>query len=91
MLAGRMIYTGNNLRQVDLPPEGSVIWLSPGEKGNKKPVIIPDNSGIKPDILTGDSEGSSCYILPLSAVEEFDYNFPDSSFAIFKLIDDNEV
>ncbi|MBK7479554.1 MAG: hypothetical protein IPI69_07360 [Bacteroidales bacterium] len=31
-----------------------------------------------------------CYVLPLKSISEFDFNFPESSFELFRYIDKHE-
>ncbi len=40
--------------------------------------------------MTGQDSDGSFYILPLDAVEEYYYKFPDYSFEILKYIDEIE-
>ncbi len=91
ILASGMIYAAGNTGQLTFPPEGFIAWVF--MKGNTEPEIIINtaNADINHDTLTLTDKTEFCCILPLSAVEEFDYQFPESSFAIFKIIDDNEV
>lgn len=91
MLAAGITYAEVNNVQVSFPTEGYVAWFFMRGKSEPETIINPVNSDINHDTLFLTDKTASCYILPLSAVEEFDYHFPESSFAIYKLIDDNEA
>lgn len=91
LLAGRMRYCGDLKQQTEFPAGGSVLWLLKEDNQPPQIWIFHDNSRPDSRHLFTEGETTPCYILPLSAVEDFDYRYPGSSFGIYKLIDDNEA
>ncbi len=71
--------------------EGCIIWpLSEGEQ-YQKAYIYYDADITGNNSISGIAEDTSCYMLSLKSVEEFNDQFPDRSFEILKYIDDNEI
>lgn len=89
-LAGEMKYLKNFEKESLTLPEGYIIWILNGDNGTSEVHVVYYG---KPDKLTGKNyEGYnfSYYYLPLFAVEEYYFRFPDKSFEILKYIDINE-
>jgi len=70
--------------------EGCIIWQLSGEKtGNEVRIFNNDNI----DRLTLKSQISnnlSYYVLPLTAIEDYHFQFPEKSFEILKYIENHE-
>ena len=89
-LAGDMKYIKDFRAGFNLFPDGCIIWsLSADKTGNEVYVHYHDDIKSLNEKFRG-RENNSCYILPLNAVEEYHYQFPDNSFEILKYIDNNE-
>ena len=71
------------------PINEAVIWSFKSDKKDPDFTVIHENTDI--DTIGGKtSTYSFSYVLPLNAVKEFSFHYPESSFRILKYIDDNE-
>lgn len=89
-LAGEMKYLKNFEKESLASPERCIIWILNGDNGTSEVNVVYNG---EPDKLTGkyyESYNSSYYYLPLFAVEEYHFRYPDKSFEILKYIDINE-
>jgi hypothetical protein len=79
--------------QTGLPKfsDGSIIWpLSSDKPGEKAFIYYTEELKETTNEKLRDGDNTSYYILPLNAVDEFSYQFPERSFEIFKYIDNIE-
>ena len=89
-LAGVMKYIINFETESQMLKEDCIIWALSDENSNNE-VHIFINGDI--DRLTQNFQSRnnhSFYVLPLVAIEEYHFQFPDKSFGILKYIDNNE-
>jgi hypothetical protein len=90
-LACEMKYIKDFDRESLSSSEGFIIWTLNGDnRVNEVHVVYHGESGhLIPKYQ--EEKHLSFYFLPLSAVEEFHFQFPDKSFEILKYIDNNEA
>ena len=87
-LADKLVFARNDQRGLYSQPSGTIMWSFSAE--NREPEIfvnqedITDPGRIARDIRTA---CYYCYVLPLNAVSEFNFQHPESSFGIFEYID----
>ena len=87
-LADKLGFARNDQRGLYSQPSGTIMWSFSAE--NSEPEIfvnqedITDPGRIARDIRTA---CYYCYVLPLTAVSEFNFQHPESSFGIFEYID----
>ena len=90
ILAVAMKYVNDPQKELPLLPDNCVLWSLDEEKPiNGAFVHFSGQVDSRGQKIPG-NETSSSYVLPLSAVEDFHYQFPDKSFEILKYIDINE-
>lgn len=89
-LAGAMQYKTEMSIKSPVFPDNCIIWTLSDEKPWYSSIIHYSDKLDTFGSGTGDKDHVSCYLLPLNAVEVFNYQFPDSSSVIFKYIDKNE-
>jgi hypothetical protein len=90
-LAGIMKYVKNFETEAGfLLKESYIIWSLSNEKtGNE--VHIFNNDNIDRQTLNYQiSNDLSCYVLPLAAIEDYHFHFPEKSFEILKYIENHE-
>ena len=90
MLAGKMKYISNVKTELQLPADGFILWIFGKDKSEPHLVIEYEDSGTIHKPFKSPDDPAYCYLLPLSAVEEFDYQYTESSYGIYQFIDDNE-
>lgn len=71
-------------------PEGFIIWTFPENKDDIQVHIFYDFSGNIPEISNPVFGNNPCYCLPLAAVEQYNFHYPDNSLLVLKYVDDNE-
>ena len=90
-LAEKMAFAKNDQRGIYSQPFNSILWSFSKEKSDPEVFInleeSTDLSGVIKDIRSG---CSICYVLPLDSVKDFRFQYPESSFGIFKYIDSKE-
>jgi hypothetical protein len=90
-LTEKMAFARNDQRGIYSQPSDSILWSFSDEKADPEVFINLDDSndlsGVIKDIRTG---CSFCYVLPLGSVKSFNFQYPESSFGIFKYIDSKE-
>lgn len=69
----------------------TLIWTISGTAEPDRVHVFYEGKLSENDINTGPGGNISYYSLPLSAAEDFNYQYPHSSFEIFKYIESNEV
>jgi hypothetical protein len=90
LLASKMRYIAGDMAGLHLPSDGFILWIIGKDKSDPYLMVeyqVPGTAAGPPQ-LPDDTE--FCYLLPLSAVEEFDYQFAESSIRIYEFINDNE-
>jgi ATP:ADP antiporter, AAA family len=90
-LAGELKYLRILEKESIISSEGCIIWFLENDDVSDD-VHVVYNKNI--DRLTWKYQNEinlSFYLLPLSAVEEYHFHFPDKSFKILKYIDNKEV
>jgi AAA family ATP:ADP antiporter len=89
-LAGAMKYINNYQTETELFHNDCLIWtLSEKSQVPKAHVQYTEKLKLQGAKFAG-LENESYYILPLAAVEEFHFQFPDRSFEILNYMDKNE-
>jgi hypothetical protein len=90
-LAEKIAFARNDQRGIYSQPSDSILWSFSNEKADPEVFInledSNDLSGVIKDIRT---QCFFCYVLPLSSVKDFNFQYPESSFGIFKYIDTKE-
>jgi hypothetical protein len=90
-LAEKMAFARNDQRGLYSQPSDTILWSFSNEKAVPEIFInlkdSNDLSGVIKDIRT---RCFFCYVLPLSSVKDFNFQYPESSFGIFKYIDTKE-
>lgn len=78
--------------QADSPvfPDGFIIWQISDDNETVKVHMCYDGTEVNSEVRNQPGPGLSFYYLPLSAVEQYHFQFPDRSSVILKYIDDNE-
>jgi len=90
-LAEKMSFLRSDQTGIYSQPSGTVLWsFSDGSQNLKVFVNFNENTDLNSVIRDLRTSYSFCYVLPLNAVREFYFLYPQSSFAIFKYIDENE-
>jgi ATP:ADP antiporter, AAA family len=89
-LAGAMKYLEDSHIGFPLIPNNCILWsLSADKQHNEVYILINEQLNSFSEKVHG-SYNISYYILPLNAVEEHIYQFPDTSFEILNYIENNE-
>ncbi len=90
ILAGALKYVNDPQKELRILPDNSITWSLAEEKPISDAFVHftgqVDSKGLK----NSWTDITSSYVLPLSAVEDFHYQFPDKSFEILKYIDIHE-
>jgi hypothetical protein len=90
-LADKLAFARNDQRGIYSQPSNSILWSFPSEKGEPEIFVnqedITDPGNVIKDIRT---TCFYCYVLPLITVREFNFQYPESSFGVFKYIDNCE-
>ncbi len=90
LLAGKMKYLTHDIAGLLLPADGFILWIFGKDKSDPYMMVEYEAPGTRTGPLHLPDDTEFCYLLPLSAVEEFDYQFTESSSRIYEFIDDNE-
>jgi hypothetical protein len=89
-LASEMKYV-KNLKEVAIRfTDGCIIWSLSGKSEGTAVHILSNGEADKMASGFMDTQDISFYILPLLAVEEYHFQFPEKSFGILEFIDNNE-
>jgi hypothetical protein len=90
-LAEKMSFVRNDGSGIFSQESGTIIWSFSEEKPDPVVIVInedsTDSGRVIKDIRT---TSSFCYVLPLNAVREFNFQYPERSLGIFKFIDESE-
>ena len=86
-LAGKMKYTGKLVPELVPLLRNCILWKSNIGSPDFLAAIFYENVL---DGIAGKNSDASCYYLPLQAVEEYHYKFPEHSPEILKYIDEIE-
>lgn len=90
-LAEKTTYVTNDHRGIYSQPANTILWLFPDEESEPEVIVnieeSADLSRIAKDIRVS---CHFCYVLTLSSVREFKFQYPESSYRIFKYIDTKE-
>ncbi|MDP4222182.1 MAG: hypothetical protein Q8868_02620 [Bacteroidota bacterium] len=90
-LSSRMSFLRNDKSGIFSQPSGTVLWsFSDGSNDFRTFVNFNESTDMSSVIRDLRTSFSFCYLLPLNAVREFHFIYPESSWEIFKYIDDNE-
>lgn len=90
-LADKLAFSRNDKRGIYSQPSNTIMWSFSAE--NSEPEIFVNQEDITdPGKIARDIRTTCyyCYVLPLSAVSEFKFQYPESSFGIFGYIDNCE-
>ena len=90
LLASQMRYLKNFDRESLRYSEGCIIWPLNGDNGSNEVHVVYDGEMERLSRKYQDEQHLSFYFLPLIAVEEYNFQFPDKSYEILKYIDNNE-
>jgi hypothetical protein len=90
-LAEKMAFARNDQRGIYSQPSDTILWSFSNEKADPEVFInledSNDLSGVIKDIRT---TCLFCYVLSLNSVNDFNFQYPESSYDIFKYIDTKE-
>lgn len=90
-LADKMLFARNDERGIYSQPSNTIAWSFSSEKSEPEIYLnyedITDPGKIAKDMRT---TCYFCYVLSLNTVREFNFQFPESSFGVFKYIDNCE-
>jgi len=90
-LSEKMAFARNDERGLYSQPSDSILWSFSNEKADPEVFInledSNDLSGVIKDIR---SRCFFCYVLQLNSVNDFNFQYPESSYGIFKYIDTKE-
>jgi hypothetical protein len=90
-LSEKIAFAQNDERGLYSQPYDSILWSFSSEKSDPEVFVNLDKSndlsGVIKDIRTA---CYFCYVLPLNSVLDFNFQYPESSFGIFKYIDSKE-
>ena len=87
-LADKMSFARNDEKGIYSQPSNTIAWSFSSEKGD--PEIFVNHEDITdPGKIVRDMRMNSyfCYVLSLNTIREFNFQYPESSFGIFKYID----
>jgi len=87
-LAEKTEYVKNDEKGIYSQPYNSILWSF--TQDNTVPEVIvkhDDISDIREMIKDLRAESSYCYMLPLAAIREFGFEYPENTFTILKYID----
>jgi len=70
--------------------EGCIIWPLSGEKTNNEVRIFDKDNIDRLTLKSKISNNLSYYVLPLTAIEDYHFQFPEKSFEILKYIENHE-
>jgi hypothetical protein len=90
-LADKMLFARNDERGIYSQPSNTIAWSFSSEKS--EPEIFVNHEDITdPGKIARDMRTTCyfCYVLSLNTVREFNFQYPESSFGIFKYIDNCE-
>lgn len=90
-LAEKLGFARNDQKGIYSQPSDSLLWSFSKEKPDPEVFInLKESAGLSGLIKDIRTECYYCYVLPLSSVKDFNFQFPESSFGIFKYIDSKE-
>jgi ATP:ADP antiporter, AAA family len=89
-LASALIYCDSNKQFTDFSG-GSIIWHLNSENEISEIDVISDIKEISDRGVLSGTNGTYIYLLPLNAVEQYHFQFPDKSLVILKYIEKYEV
>jgi hypothetical protein len=90
-LADKMLFARNDARGIYSQPSNTIAWSFSSEES--EPEIFVNHEEITdPGKIARDMRTTSyyCYVLSLNLVREFNFQYPESSFGIYKYIDNCE-
>ena len=90
-LAEKTSFALNDKSGIYSQPSGTILWAF--SEGKTKPEFFINHDDITDPgqhIKDIRDKYSFCYILPFKAVREFNFQYPEKSFGIFKYIDERE-
>ena len=90
-LTSRLKYYENSVALCSDNPENIIIWLC--SNGNAKKIIAHYDGKINEEVIINkiNINNPSFYALPMDAVDDFDFHYPEYSMEIFKYFKDNEI
>jgi hypothetical protein len=89
-LGGAMKYTKNSETEFQMLKEGCIIWpLSGNKTANEVQILYYGETDRLKTVYQG-RDKDTYYFIPLTAIEEYLFQFPDNSTVILKYIDKNE-
>ncbi len=89
-LSEKMSFTKDVPAGIPSSPEGNILWCFSAD--NPVPDVYIHHENTERDVDTKEmkNDSSFCYALSLGTVEEFHFQYPESSFEILKYIDNSE-
>ena len=90
-IAGQLKYHKDFESLVSDLKDNTIIWTISGTAKADRVHVFYEGKLSETDINTGPDSRIAFYSLSLSAADDFNYQYPDSSFEIFKYIETNEV
>jgi hypothetical protein len=89
-LATDMKYKTDSEAESPVFSGGSIIWQLSGDNETVKVYVHYEGAVANSEMLNHPGQNISFYFLPLSAIEQYHFQFPESSSVILKYIDANE-
>jgi AAA family ATP:ADP antiporter len=87
-LASELKFRNNTGEDAGYMTEAIIIWTIPDDNLNKRVYVLYDLEGNDPEPLINQWKKYPCYYLPLVAIEQFHFQYPENSLEILKYIDD---
>lgn len=90
-LAEKIGFARNDQKGIYSQPSDSILWSFSKEKPDPEVFInLKESTGLSGLIKDIRTECYYCYVLTLGSVMDFNFQYPESSFRIFKYIDSKE-
>jgi hypothetical protein len=89
-LAEKTSYVFNNEKGIYSQPCNSILWSFAGENAVPEVIVRHDDNDIREMIKDLRTMSAYCYVLQLSAVREFGFEYPENTYMILKYIDSKE-
>jgi hypothetical protein len=90
-LADKLLFARNDERGIYSQPSNTILWSFSADKSEPE-IFVNQEDITDPGKIARDIRPTSffCYVLPLSAVSGFNFQYPESSSGIYRYIDNCE-
>jgi hypothetical protein len=90
-LAEKAVFVRNDEKGIFSQPNESILWSFTQDSTTPEVIVKNDESvDIREMIKDLRADSSYCYMLPLSAIREFGFEYPENTLAILKYVDKKE-